>query len=218
MNRYFSYYLTNYFLKLALLIIVAHLLVLFTLPNKAYALCDEPSGAGAVFNDFKKIIIYFSYFSHADDQRVEGYPEALKTNKFKDTVVSTIRKNFSQCLDDGSPEGKPIIIEVQPTKEMSDPDNLVIVMQVSYRKDHHMTDGIEDYGFLHFQLFRAGLSNEDALLVAKNNNGSIAIFPRRGEAALNDQIARFLKLIRPIKYPIPNPEGHYWKEMEKNWQ
>jgi hypothetical protein len=195
------------------------LICLLSLPSKhAYALCDDPAGGGAVFKDFEEIVIFYADFTSASRQQVPDYPKDLKYGNFTKLLTDTVRERFGKCLKTASGGDKPITVfnrlgpgcctyeKLVEREKMYNPKTLTIIMSVVYWKDHYMTPGIEDYGHLSAILYRPGLSEQQTFMLLQKHTFFATIFPKRGNKALREQLVAFFRQIRPINYPMPNPE------------
>lgn len=169
--------------------------------------CGTPQGPGSAFYDFDRIVIYYSYFTYRDAQKVPNYPSALKYDNFSDLLLKHVEKSFGPCLSRSSGFKKPILITKIFIPEISDPKTLSIIIAVSLNISTPSAPREIEYGMLRYNLYRPGLTPETDLMLFRNSSRAKAVFPKMNNVRLDDQIEDFLKSITPINYLWELPEA-----------
>ncbi|HWR53979.1 MAG TPA: hypothetical protein VN428_22900 [Bryobacteraceae bacterium] len=176
--------------------------------------CDNPEEPGAMFYDFKKLVIYYMDFTHPDDEKRPGYSEILKYENFNKALVEQVRNNFTRCLTTFWGRDKPIVVAPPLMRsngekyaalkalrqEAYDPANLTIVISLNYgmfplKRPEDINVG--HIGLARFQFYRPGLSGHDAMPLVPNKSVAIILLPHRGADELQAHLAQFFASIKP---------------------
>lgn len=171
--------------------------------------CDQPTGVGAPFYDFDRIVIYYDSFPSKEDEGKTHFPPALKFEKFNKFLLDKIKNRFLKCLKTEKGEDKPIIVvppkplmEESALSEEKKEDKwlrlinkngtLVIIMYVAY-----IELGENEYVSVSYIMHRPGMDGEEALPIGARY-GSWQYFPKSWETdRFEDGLSSFFGKISP---------------------
>jgi hypothetical protein len=132
--------------------------------------CSESSGTSAAFYKFDKIIIYLQAGDPKTKEYKKNYPEEFYYSALKSRAEEAIKKVLATCLKKTFGGNKPIETYNFFNAGMYDPDNLVFNIQLSYVGKYTEDKSDDNRALLVTKIFRAGVSDEDALRIFINKS------------------------------------------------
>jgi hypothetical protein len=197
--------------------------------NKVFACDNNQNNVGHIFYDFDALLVKFSGYPHPGHQKGKDFPEALKYENFRKSLVQSIRKSYSACLKttfgskpvivlprlplspetklpaEALPDGSFQLTEKYSNADMHNPKNLTIVISVSYPIQ---TDD-QIYGTASYFIYRPEIPYLDGRIPQFFNSGTTVFFPSKGPQQLKESLEAFFLRLRPL------PTGFVSKEAQK---
>ncbi|MEZ0260189.1 MAG: hypothetical protein ACAH80_04225 [Alphaproteobacteria bacterium] len=176
--------------------------------------CESNVDSGTLYYDFDALFIVFTSY----DVKQKDVLPILEYKNLRDLLVTSLKNNFRNCLKKRLNQPKPVVVfapfsedgkksqigEIKEDgnlsyetkyswKDIHDPDNLTIVIRMSYPEAH----SDERYGLLSYFIYRPEVSFLQMRLPQNNNSGSIAFFDKDGEDAVKSAFKKLFDSIRP---------------------